>query len=81
MGINPWVATDADGQIWFSKGGQVGVVRDGQLVKRLDYTLVRFIEKLDDALFTYSPPPGASVIEINRIAQEALRHSGMQLPP
>ncbi len=60
---------------------RVEYLREKRLVKRLDYSLVRFNEKLDDALFTYSPPPGASVIEINRIAQEALRHSGAQLPP
>ncbi len=30
-GINAWIATDAAGELWFSKGGQIGVFRGGEL--------------------------------------------------
>lgn len=44
---------------------RVDYFRNGRAVKRLDYTNVRFNEKLDAALFTYRPPPGAEVLELN----------------
>lgn len=37
-GIEAWVATDAKGDLWFSKGGQVGVFRDGKLHIELTLT-------------------------------------------
>ena len=36
-GINAWVTSDAHGDLWFSKGGQVGVVRDGKLQQKLTF--------------------------------------------
>ncbi len=37
-GINAWVASDARGALWFSKGGQVGVVRGGKLLPELSFS-------------------------------------------
>jgi signal transduction histidine kinase/ligand-binding sensor domain-containing protein len=34
-GINPWVTSDVRGELWFSKGGQVGVFRDGKFQQKL----------------------------------------------
>jgi signal transduction histidine kinase/ligand-binding sensor domain-containing protein len=36
-GINAWVTTDVRGEVWFSKGGQVGVVRDGRLLSKITF--------------------------------------------
>ena len=36
-GINAWVTSDAHGELWFSKGGRVGVVRDGKLQQKLTF--------------------------------------------
>jgi signal transduction histidine kinase/ligand-binding sensor domain-containing protein len=37
-GANAWVATDAQGRLWFSKGGQLGVFRNGKLLTKLSFT-------------------------------------------
>ena len=34
-GVEAWVARDAHGDLWFSKGGQIGVVREGKLHTKL----------------------------------------------
>ena len=41
----PWLATDARGQLWFARGSQVGVFRDGrwQTLLTLDSSPVRFV--------------------------------------
>ena len=36
-GGNSWVASDAQGELWFSRGTQVGVFRDGQLHLKLAF--------------------------------------------
>lgn len=46
---------------------RVDYFKDGQIVKRLDDTNVRFNEKLDDTFFTYRPRPGAEVIELSQL--------------
>lgn len=33
-GINGWVTSDARGELWFSRGGQIGVFRDGKLLPK-----------------------------------------------
>ncbi len=37
-GVSPWVTADARGEIWFSKSGQVGVVRDGKVQLKFSFT-------------------------------------------
>jgi len=41
----PWLATDARGQLWFARGSQVGVFREGrwQTLLTLDSSPVRFV--------------------------------------
>ena len=37
VGVNPWLTTDAHGEVWFSKGGQVGVFREGKLQRKISF--------------------------------------------
>ncbi len=37
MGANTWVASDSRGELWFNKGGQIGVVRNEKLLPKLTF--------------------------------------------
>jgi signal transduction histidine kinase/ligand-binding sensor domain-containing protein len=42
-GLNPWIASDSKGNIWFAKGGQVGMINGNKIIPRLNFkdTVIR----------------------------------------
>lgn len=57
-GINAWITSDARGELWFSKNGQVGVFRDGKFQTKLTFkeTAIRILGAAKSGLWICAGP-------------------------